>query len=154
MGQEQKMIPGRSCPPCGDNQHRKLAFAVSPRVPTYPYTNHPFNIFFVSQTFLGVPWINHHWIRWKPFNLFSSFNMADRQINRHGSFYNIEFLCCWLHHYWKCGCAADAVPPVTSKLVLILQTSEGWQAESTHQFLFQGRTGAQTQHHGILRQPR
>ena len=55
----------------------------------------------------------------------SRYNMADRQINRHGYFYNIDFLCCWLHHYWKCGCAADAVPLVTSKLVLILQTLEG-----------------------------
>ena len=32
---------------------------------------------------------------------------------------------CWMHHFWEHGCAADAVPPVSSKLVLILLTSEG-----------------------------
>ena len=38
---------------------------------------------------------------------------------------------CWLHHCWERGCATDAVPLVTSKLVLVLPTSEG-QADSTH----------------------
>ena len=32
--------------------------------------------------------------------------------------------------FWKHGCVSDAVP-VTNKLVHILPTSEGWQAEST-----------------------
>jgi len=32
---------------------------------------------------------------------------------------------CWLHHCWERGCAADAVPPVSSELVLILPNTEG-----------------------------
>ena len=31
--------------------------------------------------------------------------------------------------FWGCSCAADAMPPLTSTLVLISLTSEGWQAE-------------------------
>ena len=55
---------------------------------------------------------------------------------------------CCLH-----GCAADAVPPVYSKMVLIFPTSEGWQAESTHLVLFNGTIVAQTQNPNILNQP-
>ena len=58
-----------------------------------------------------------------------------------------------LHHCREHGCATDAVPPVSSKLVLILPTSEGGQAESTHLVLFKGMTGAQTQDPKILSQP-
>ena len=57
---------------------------------------------------------------------------------------------CWLHHCWKHGCAVDALPPVFSKLVLVLPTSEGWQAESTHLVLRNDTTGAQTQDPKIL----
>ena len=39
----------------------------------------------------------------------------------------ISFAACgfWLHHCWERSCAADAVPPVATKLVLVLLTSEG-----------------------------
>ena len=58
----------------------------------------------------------------------------------------------WSHHCWERGCATDAVSPVSSKLVLILPTSEGWQAESTHMVLSNGTTGAQTQDRKIFSQ--
>ena len=59
---------------------------------------------------------------------------------------------CWLHHCCERGWAADAVVPVTSKLVLILLTS-GWKTESTHLVLFNVSTGAQTQDLKILSHP-
>ena len=43
--------------------------------------------------------------------------------------------------------------PVFSRLVLILPTSEGWQAELTHLVLFNGMKGAQTQDPKILSWP-
>ena len=49
--------------------------------------------------------------------------------------------------------AVPLMPPLPVQLVLILQTSEGWQAESTHLVLFNGETGARTQDPKILNQP-
>ena len=39
--------------------------------------------------------------------------------------------------FWGRGCAADAMPPVTSTLELISLTSKWWWAESTHLVLIQ-----------------
>ena len=51
------------------------------------------------------------------------------------------FVCCmWLLGciiFWGHSCAADTVPAVSSKLVLILPISKVWQSESTHLVLIQ-----------------
>ena len=44
---------------------------------------------------------------------------------------------CWLHHSLKARLCRWSSAPVTSKLVLILPTSDGWEAESTHLVLLQ-----------------
>ena len=60
---------------------------------------------------------------------------------------------CWLHHFLEMQLCRRCSVPVTSKLVLILSTLEGWQAESTQLVLFQWVKGAQTKDPKILSQP-
>ena len=45
--------------------------------------------------------------------------------------------CMAASFFWGHGFAADAMPPLPSKLELILPTSEAWQARSTHLVLIQ-----------------
>ena len=53
--------------------------------------------------------------------------LTDFSDGKIGGSFNIEYAACgcWLHHCWESSCAANAVPPVSSKPILIFLTSEG-----------------------------